>query len=230
MIDLYYAPTPNGSKLRMALEELALPYRLVRMALSEGEQFTPAFTAISPNQKMPALVDHAPADGGGPLAVFESGAMLMYLADKTGRLLPADPRGRLEAMQWLFWQMAGLGPMSGQAGHFRRYAPEGVPYAIERYTREVARLYGVLDARLAGREFIAGAYSIADIACYPWVAVHAGLGQDLTDRPHVKRWLDHIALRPATVRAYADVADPYAPAAAPLSSQARQHLFGGTAP
>lgn len=227
MIDLYYAPTPNGSKLRMALEELELPYRLVRVTLSQGEQFTPAFTAISPNQKIPALVDHAPADGGEPLAVFESGAMLMYLAEKTGRLLPADPRGRLEAMQWLFWQMAGLGPMSGQAGHFRRYAPEVVPYAVERYTRETARLYGVLNARLAEREFIAGAYSIADIACYPWVVPHAGLGQDLADRPHLKRWLDQIAQRPATVRAYADVADSYTPTAPPLSDEARQHLFGG---
>lgn len=228
MIDLYYAATPNGVKLTMALEELELPYKLVRVALSEGEQRTPEFTAISPNQRIPALVDHAPVDGGAPLTLFESGAMLLYLAEKTGRLLPTDARGRWQVLPWLFWQVAGLGPMAGQAGHFRRYAPEVVPYAVERYTREAGRLYTVLDRHLAGREFIAGTYTIADIACYPWVVPHAGLGHSLAELPNLKRWLDRIAQRPATVRAYADIADPYTPAAAPLSAEARQNLFGGT--
>jgi GST-like protein len=227
MIDLYHAATPNGQKLVMCLEELGLPYRRVPVRLSKGEQFAPAFLAISPNNKIPALVDHAPADGGAPLALFESGALLAYLAEKTGRLLPDEPRARLETLQWLFWQVGGLGPMAGQAGHFRSHAPEPLPYAIERYARETARLYGVLDRRLAGREFIVNAFSIADIACYPWIVPHEAHGLALRDYPNLARWFERIAARPATQRAYVDVAPTYGRGAAALSDEARRALFGG---
>lgn len=226
MIDVYFSPTPNGLKIRLFLEETGLPHRLVPVSLSKGEQFKPEFLAISPNNKIPAIVDHAPADGGPPLPVFESGAILIYLADKAGRLLPAAGRGRLEVMQWLFWQVGGLGPMAGQAGHFRFYAPEPVPYGIDRYTRETHRLYGVLDRRLADRDFIAGDYSIADIACYPWIVPHAAHGQNLDEFAHLKRWFDTIAARPATVRAYEGVEDTYGRSAKPLSDEARRVLFG----
>ncbi|WP_408951999.1 glutathione binding-like protein [Lysobacter sp. Hz 25] len=225
MIDLYYSPTPNGLKLRLFLEESGLAHRVVPVQLSAGEQFAPEFLAISPNNKIPAIVDHAPRDGGEPVAVFESGAILLYLAEKTGLLLPEDARARLEVTQWLFWQMAGLGPMAGQAGHFRVYAPEPLPYAIERYTQEVKRLYGVLDRRLADRAYLGGdAYSIADIACYPWIVPHAGLGQDLAATPHLQRWFQSIAARPATQRVYAGIDDPYTKAPV-LSEEARNVLF-----
>jgi len=217
VIDLYFSPTPNGLKIRLFLEETRLAHRIVPMRLSAGDQFAPAFVAISPNGKMPAIVDHAPADGGEPLAVFESGAILWYLAEKSGQLLPAG-RDRLTAMQWLFWQMAGLGPMAGQAGYFRVYASEAVPFAIERYTRETRRLYGVLDRRLAGRDFIAGAaYSIADIACYPWVVPYRGHGQDLAEFPDLARWFAAVADRPATRRAYDGVGDVYARRGTPVA-------------
>lgn len=229
MIELYFAPTPNGQKLTLFLEEAGLPYRISPVRLSKGEQFEPEFLKISPNNKIPALVDHDPADGGAPLAMFESGAMLLYLAEKSGQLLSADPRGRAETLQWLFWQVGGLGPMAGQNGHFQVYAPEKVPYAIERYRAETNRLYGVLDRRLAGREFIAGAYSIADIACYPWIVPHRAHGQDLNEFPHLRRWFETIAMRPATVRAFAGVEDVYAKPAAPLSDGERRILFGQTA-
>jgi GST-like protein len=173
------------------------------------------------------LVDHDPADGGEPVALFESGAMLVYLAEKTGRLMPADLRGRLEVLKWLFWQVGGLGPMAGQNGHFSAHAPEKLPYAIDRYTRETARLYRVLDKRLADREFVAGAhYSIADIAAYPWIVPHQSHGQDLADFPHLKRWFQGIATRPATIKAYEGVQDAYSRQAAPLSDEARRILFG----
>jgi len=220
VIDLYFSPTPNGLKIRLFLEETGLAHRIVPMRLSAGDQFAPAFVAISPNGKMPAIVDHAPADGGEPLAVFESGAILWYLAEKSGQLLPTG-RDRLTAMQWLFWQMAGLGPMAGQAGYFRVYASEPVPFAIERYTRETRRLYGVLDRRLAGRDFIAGdAYSIADIACYPWVVPHRGHGQDLAEFPDLARWFAAVADRPATRRAYDGVGDVYARRGTPVAAPA----------
>lgn len=202
MIDLYYWTTPNGHKITMFLEETGLAYRIVPVDIGSGAQFEPAFLAISPNNRIPAIVDHAPADGGAPLSVFESGAILLYLAEKSGRLLPQQLRGRVEVMQWLFWQMAGLGPMAGQNHHFSRYAPEKIAYAIERYVRETRRLYGVLDRRLADRPFIAGEYSIADIAAYPWVVPHEAQGQKLEDFPHLRRWFDTIRERPATVRAY----------------------------
>ena len=202
MIDLYYWTTPNGHKITMFLEEAGLPYTLCPVNISAGEQFAPAFLTVSPNNKIPAIVDHAPVDGGAPLSVFESGAILQYLAEKTGRFLPAGVRGRTEVMEWLFWQMGGLGPMLGQNHHFVQYAPEPLPYAIERYVKEAERLYGVLDDRLADREFLAGDYSIADMACYPWIVPHRRQRVDIGEFPNVKRWFDAIRTRPATQRAY----------------------------
>jgi len=228
MIDLYYCATPNGLKMTLFLEEAGLPYRIIPVRLGKGEQFTPAFLAISPNNKIPALVDHDPPGGGPPVSLFESGAMLVYLAEKSGRFMPTDLRGRLEVMKWLFWQVGGLGPMAGQIGHFNVHAPEKVPYAIARYTKETNRLYAVLDRRLADREFIAGDYSIADIACYPWIVPHAAHGQELADFQHVRRWFESIAARPATIRAYAGVEESYSRTQA-LSDEARRALFGQTA-
>lgn len=204
MIELYYWPTPNGHKITMFLEESGLAYRIVPVNLSAGEQFSPEFLAISPNNRMPAIVDHAPADAGPALPVFESGAILWYLANKSGQLLPTDLRGQTETLQWLFWQAAGLGPSVSQRLHFAQYAPERLPYAIDRFTRETERLYGVLDQRLADRPYIAGEhYTVADIAVYPWVVPQERQRQDLNAFVHVKRWFTAIAARPATVRAYA---------------------------
>jgi len=225
MIDLYFSPTPNGLKLKLFMEESGMPHRIVPVSLSRGEQFAPDFLQVSPNNKIPALVDHAPSDGGEPLALFESAALLVYLADKIGRYIATDLRGRALTLQWLFWQVGGLGPMGGQNGHFRAHAPEPVPYAIERYTRETQRLYGVLDKHLADREFIVGDYSIVDMACYPWVFPHVGLGQDLAQFPHLSRWFAAIAARPATQRTYVGVHDPYAKKA-DFSEESRRHLFG----
>ena len=181
------------------MEEAGLPYSIKPVNISTGEQFAPEFLAISPNNRIPAIVDLDPADGKGPLSVFESGAILQYLAEKSGKFLPADPRGRAEVMQWLFWQMGGLGPMAGQNGYFNNYAPEKIPYAINRYVKETERLYGVLDERLAGRDFIAGDYSIADMAAYPWIVPHERHGQKLADFPNLKRWFE--AIQPARRRA-----------------------------
>ena len=202
MIDLYYWTTPNGHKITIFLEEAALPYSIKSVNISIGEQFTPEFLKISPNNRIPAIVDNDPADGKGPLSVFESGAILQYLAEKTGRFLPADMRGRSDVMQWLFWQMGGLGPMAGQNGHFNNYAPEKIAYAIDRYVKETERLYSVLDEQLAGRDFIAGDYSIADMACYPWIVPHERHKQNLDEFPNLKRWFDAIGQRPAVQRAY----------------------------
>ena len=203
MIDLYYWPTPNGHKITLFLEEAGLAHRIFPINIGKGEQFDPAFLRIAPNNRIPAIVDHAPADGGAPLSIFESGACLLYLADKTGQFIPADLRGRNTVLQWLFWQMGGLGPMAGQNHHFVQYAPEPLPYAIERYVKETSRLYGVLNRQLAdGREYIAGAYSIADMACYPWVVPHEKQRQNLADFPHLAQWFARIGQRPATVRAY----------------------------
>ena len=179
MIDLYYWTTPNGHKITVFLEETGLPYRIVPVNIGTGEQFKPDFLAIAPNNRIPAIIDTEPADGGAPISMFESGAILHYLAEKTGRFLPTDARGRSEVMQWLFWQMGGLGPMAGQNHHFAQYAPERIPYAITRYVNETNRLYGVLDRRLADREFIAEVYSIADMACYPWIVPHQRQQQNL---------------------------------------------------
>lgn len=219
MIDLHFSPTPNGLKIRLFLEETGLAHRIVPVRLSEGEQFAPAFLAVSPNGKIPAIVDHAPGDATGPIPVFESGAILLYLAEKSRRLLPQDGRARNEALQWLFWQTSGLGPMAGQAGYFRVYAPRPVPEAIERYTRELRRLYAVLDRRLDGRAYLAGeTYSIADIACYPWIVPHAAHGQDLGEFTHLARWFRSIAGRPATRRVYDGVDDVYTRPRKPVAS------------
>ncbi|MNO82288.1 Disulfide-bond oxidoreductase YfcG [compost metagenome] len=203
MIDFYYWTTPNGHKITLFLEEAGLPYRVHPINISKDEQFAPDYLKISPNNKIPAIVDNSPADGGEPLALFESGAILLYLAEKTGKFIAKDLRGREETLQWLFWQMGGLGPMAGQNHHFNRFAPEKIPYAIDRYIKETARLYGVLDKRLADRAFVAGNdYSIADMAIYPWIVPYQWQAQDLDDFPNVKRWFDSIQARPATVRAY----------------------------
>jgi len=201
-IALYYWPTPNGWKISIMLEECALPYVVHAIDISKGEQFAPRFLAISPNNRIPAIVDpHGP--GGRPISVFESGAILQYLGRKTGKFYPRDERARVAVDEWLFWQMGGLGPMAGQAVHFRRYAPEPIPYALTRYTDEVNRLYGVMNTRLAKREFLAGRYSIADIACVGWVRLAERQGQDLAQFPHLKRWFETIRARPAVKRAFA---------------------------
>lgn len=226
MIDLYYWTTPNGHKITMFLEETGLPYRIVPVNISKGEQFAPDFLRISPNNRMPAIVDHEP-EGGEPISIFESGAILLYLADKTGQFIPSDLRGRVEALQWLFWQMGGLGPMAGQNHHFSQYAPEKIPYAIDRYVNETNRLYGVLNKRLARREFVAGAYSIADMASYPWIVPWRRQGQNLDDFPHLRRWFDAIRQRPATSRAYAKAEEVNTQPT--VSEEAKAVLFGQTA-
>lgn len=224
MIDLYYWTTPNGHKITMFLEEAKLPYRIVSINIGKGEQFAADFLKISPNNRIPAIVDQLPSDGGPPLSIFESGAILVYLADKTGRFIAADLRGRNEAMQWLFWQMGGLGPMAGQNHHFTQYAPEPIPYAIERYVKETARLYAVLNKRLSDREYIAGEYSIADMACYPWIVPHERQRQKLEDFPHLRRWFEAVYDRPATQRAYARAKEINA--APVVSEEAKRILFG----
>jgi len=227
MIDLYYWTTPNGHKITMFLEETGLPYRIVPVNIGAGAQFEPAFLTLSPNNRIPAIIDHAPADGDAPIPVFESGAILLYLAQKSRQLLPADLRGQVEVLQWLFWQMAGLGPMAGQNHHFARYAAEKIPYAIERYVKETNRLYGVLNHRLSDRAWIAGQYSIADIACYPWIVPYEAQGQRLEQFPHLKRWFESIRERPATVRAYAKAATVNTDNL--MTEEAKRVLFGQTA-
>ncbi|MES2183839.1 MAG: glutathione binding-like protein [Pseudomonadota bacterium] len=228
MIDLYYWPTPNGHKIALFLEEAGLPYTIHPVNISAGDQFKPDFLAFSPNNRMPAIIDRAPADGGEPITVFESGAILQYLAEKTGRFLPTDVRGRKVVMEWLFWQMGGLGPMAGQNHHFGVYAPEQIPYAIQRYVNETNRLYGVLNRRLEGRAFIAGnELTIADMAAYPWVVPYKRQQQKLEDFPHLHRWFDAMAARPATIRAYAG-AEPYSGRPA-VTEEGKKILFGQTA-
>lgn len=226
MIDLYYWTTPNGHKITIFLEEANLPYRIVPVNISTGEQFKPEFLAIAPNNRIPAIVDTEPNDGGAPISLFESGAILEYLANKTGLFLPQALRARTEVMQWLFWQMGGLGPMAGQNHHFVQYAPEALPYAIDRYVNETHRLYGVLNKRLADRGFIAGEYSIADMACYPWVVPHERQRQNLDDFPHLKRWFEAIQARPAVERAYALAAQINTTPT--VNSQSRSLLFNQT--
>jgi GSH-dependent disulfide-bond oxidoreductase len=223
MIDLHYWATPNGNKILLFLEEAALAYRIIPVDIGKGDQFKPEFLAISPNNRIPAIVDHKPEDRSGPLSVFESGAILLYLAEKTGRFLPTDLRERTEALEWLFWQMGGLGPMAGQNHHFRNYAPEKIPYAIDRYVRETTRLYGILNKRLSEREFIVDDYSIADMACYPWVELHEHQGLAIDDFPHLKRWIASIAERPATQRAY-EKFQAFG-SAGPLTEEAKKILF-----
>jgi GSH-dependent disulfide-bond oxidoreductase len=228
MIDLYYWTTPNGHKITMFLEETGLEYRIQPVEIGKGEQFRSEFLAISPNNRIPAIVDHAPRDGGTPLSVFESGAILVYLAEKTGKLMPQELRGRTEVLQWLVWQVANLGPMAGQNHHFGLYAAEKLPYAIDRYVRETNRLYGVLDRRLEQHAFLAGEeYTIADIASYPWVVPWKRQQQNLDDFPNLRRWFEAVRYRPATVRAY-DIAARYGTTHV-TSEESRRILFGQTA-
>jgi GSH-dependent disulfide-bond oxidoreductase len=227
MIDLYYWATPNGLKITLFLEEAGLDYKIHPVDIGKGDQFKPEFLAIAPNNRIPAIVDTAPAGGGAPISLFESGAILLYLAEKTGKFIPSDVRGRAEVLQWLFWQMGGLGPMAGQNGHFNVYAPEKIPYAIDRYNKEVSRLYGVMNKRLGDRKFLAGGYSIADMACYPWIVPYRNHQQDITLFPHLKRWFDEIATRPATIAAYAGIDTSYSK---PITDEERKILFGQTAP
>ena len=230
MIDLHYWPTPNGHKVTMFLEEAGLDYTLKPVNIGKGDQFKPDFLAIAPNNRMPAIVDHAPAGGGAPVSLFESGAILLYLAEKTGRFIARDVAGRAEVLQWLFWQMGGLGPMLGQNHHFTQYAPEKVPYAIDRYVKETNRLYGVLDRRLADRPFVAGAdYTIADMASYPWIVPYEKQGQRLEDFPNLQRWFHAIAERPATKAAYARAPEINPDFGKTLSEEAKKVMFGQTA-
>jgi GST-like protein len=226
VIDLHFWPTPNGWKISIALEEMALRYRVRWVNIGRGEQFAPEFLALSPNGRMPAIVDHEPPGGGPPLAIFESGAILLHLAEKCGRFLPRDSRGRSEVMQWLFWQVGGLGPMLGQHGHFRLYAADKIPYAIERYEREAKRLYGVLDGRLADREHLCGDYSIADMACWPWVVTHKRQEIDLREFPNVARWYEALKQRPALRRGYDLGRERRAVVASGPDEESRKHLFG----
>jgi len=202
MIDLYYWPTPNGHKITIFLEETSLDYQIKPVNIGRGEQFEESFLKIAPNNRMPAIVDQNPSSGGSAISVFESGAILLYLAEKVQSYIPSDLRKRVQTLEWLFWQMGGLGPMLGQNHHFVSYAPEKLPYAINRYVNETARLYAVLDKQLQGREFIVGEYSIADMACYPWIVLYERQQQDLNNFPNLKRWFQRIKERDAVVRAY----------------------------
>ena len=227
MIDLYYWPTPNGHKITLFLEEAGLPYTIKPVDIGRGDQFKPDYLAISPNNKMPAIVDHDPVDGGEAISVFESGSILLYLADKTKRFIPQDLRGRVEVINWLFWQMGGLGPLTGQHGHFSVYAPAKIPYAIERYRKESERLLDVLDRRLQGRAFIAGDdYSIADMACWPWIDPYSKAPLDLDPFVEVRRWRDAIAARPATIRAMARGPQVNPKSGQPMGDAEKKILFG----
>jgi GSH-dependent disulfide-bond oxidoreductase len=224
MVDLYYWTTANGHKITLFLEEAGLPYLMHPVDIGKGEQFAPEFLKISPNNRIPAIIDRDPAGGGPALSIFESGAILLYLAEKTGKFLSSDLRVRVATLEWLFWQVGGLGPMAGQNNHFSRYAPEPIPYAIDRYRRETNRLYGVLNQRLADRPFVAGDYSIADMAIYPWIVPYQNQGQDLDDFPHLKVWFETIAARPGTKRAYA-LAASINTAPTVVDEQSRKILF-----
>jgi len=225
MIDLYAWPTPNGFKISIFLEETTTPYRVIPVNIREGDQFKPDFLKISPNNKMPAIVD-TDGPGGKPYPLFESGAILMYLAEKTGRFMPADTADRYRVVEWLMFQMGGIGPMLGQAHHFRQYAPEKIAYAIDRYTNEAGRLYGVLDRRLAEVEYLAGAYSIADMATFPWLRSWERQGQNLDDFPNVKRWFAAISERPAVQRGLGLLKEHQS--AGPVDAKAREMMFGAT--
>lgn len=225
MIELHSWPTPNGLKISIFLEEAGLEHQVFPVNIGNGDQFAPDFLAIAPNNRIPAIIDRAPSGGGAPIPVFESGAILVYLADKTGRFLSADVRARTEELQWLFWQVGGLGPMAGQNHHFNIYAPEKVPYAMERYVKETARLYGVLDRRLADRDHIGGAYSVADMAIYPWIVPHQNQQQNLDDFPNLKRWFERMAARPAVIRAY-ETKETLYPKREPMTEEQKAILFG----
>ena len=224
MIDLYYWTTPNGHKITIFLEETGIPYTLKPINISKGEQFDVEFLKISPNNRIPAIVDHTPQDGGAPISLFESGAILLYLSEKIGQFIPSTIRGHCEVWQWLMWQMAGLGPMLGQNHHFNHYAPEKIPYAIDRYVKETSRLYAVLNKQLAEREFVIGEYSIVDMACYPWI-IPDRQSQNIDDYPHLKRWKEAIRNRPAVQRAY-ELAKTINTQPSVNDEQARKVLFG----
>ena len=226
MIELHSWPTPNGMKISVMLEEADIEHSVHPVSIRAGEQFKPEFLAISPNNRIPAIIDTEPTGGGEPISLFESGAIMLYLAEKTGRFIPTDNHGRAEVLQWLFWQMGGLGPMLGQNGHFNIYAPEKIPYAIDRYIAESTRLYGVMDKRLSDRDFLAGDYSIADMACYPWIVPHEAHKQDLNKHPHLKRWFETIAARPAVVKAYAEKDALYPVNQTPMTDEQKRLLFG----
>ncbi|MFW6051697.1 MAG: glutathione S-transferase N-terminal domain-containing protein [Myxococcota bacterium] len=226
MIELYTAPTPNGQKAQIMLEEVGLPYEVHPVNILAGDQLEPDFLAISPNNKIPAIVDRE-GPGGAPLSLFESGAILIYLAEKAGTLIPEDPRRRYECLAWLMFQMGGLGPLLGQAHHFRVYAPERIPYAIERYTNEAGRMYRVLERRLADHEYLAGGYSIADVATYPWIRPYKMQGQDLARYPNLQRWYSAVRARPAVQRGMAILKDMFSgDASAAMDEQARDIMFG----
>src|SRR5438876_10322726 len=229
MIDLYYWTTPNGHKITVFLEETGLAYKIFPINIGKGEQFAKDFLAISPNNRIPAMIDHEPPGGGAPVSVFESGAMLMYLADKTGKFWPKDLRKRTEVSEWLFWQMANLGPNSGQNNHFSHYAVDKIPYAMDRYRNEVNRLYGVLNRRLAYRPFVAGDYSIADMAIYPWIVPYERQGQNIADFPHLKRWFETVRARPAVERAYEKAKAVNPNVGGIRTAEERAILFGQTA-
>lgn len=203
MIELYYWTTPNGHKITMFLEEAGTLYKIIPINISKGDQFGEEFLKIAPNNRIPAIRDMTPKDGGAPISIFESGAILEYLAEKEGKFLPTEMRAKYKVLEWLYWQMGGLGPMAGQNHHFVTYAPERIPYAMERYVKETSRLYGVLNKHLAGREFIGDEYSVADMAAYPWIVPYERQQQDLNAFPNLKAWFERIAERPATKRAYA---------------------------
>ncbi len=227
MIELYYWTTPNGHKVTIFLEEAGVEYKIFPVNISQGDQFNPDFLKFAPNNRIPAIRDLAPADGGEPLGIFESGAILEYLADKTGKFLPKAPRARFNVLQWLYWQMGGLGPMAGQNHHFVQYAPERIPYAMERYVKETNRLYGVLNKQLEGKEYIAGEYSIADMASYPWIVPYERQQQKLEDFPHLKAWFERMAARPAVQRAYAKAQEINSTPT--VSQDSKSVLFGQTA-
>jgi len=229
MIDLYYWTTPNGHKITIFLEETGTPYKIIPINIGKGEQFKAQFLAVSPNNRIPAIIDHAPPGGGAPIGMFESGAILLYLAEKTGQFLSRDLRARTDTMQWLFWQMGNLGPMAGQNNHFSHYAVDKIPYAIDRYRNEVNRLYGVLNKQLSGRAFVTGDYSIADMAIYPWIVPHERQGQNIGDFPHLKRWLEAIAARPAVERAYKMAKEINPNLGGIRTAEERAILFGQTA-
>jgi len=222
LIDAYIWPTGNGKKITIMLEECGLEYRAIPVNINKGDQFKPEFEALSPNNKMPAIVDHDVK--GGPITMFESGAILQYLGEKTGKFLPSDTRGKYQVLQWVYWQVSALGPMAGQAHHFLRYAPEKIEYPMHRFRTEVARLYTVMDKQLAKHDYIAGAYSIADIACWPWVFRYDWQGQDLNDFPHVKRWFEAVSTRPA-VKKGAAVGQEWVNSAAQMTDEDRKRLF-----
>jgi GSH-dependent disulfide-bond oxidoreductase len=229
MIDVYYWTTPNGHKITIFLEEAGVQYKIIPVNIGKGEQFKPDFLVVSPNNRIPAIVDHEPPDGGKPISVFESGAILFYLANKTGKFIAKDMRERMQTLEWLFWQMGNLGPMSGQNNHFSNYAVDKLPYAMDRYRNEVNRLYGVMNRRLADHQYLAGDYSIADMACYPWVAIWERQHQNIEDFPHIKRWLAAIKARPAVVKAYEWTAKINPGHAGIRTAEERAILFGQSA-